>query len=261
MPVPSNDVIPVDVAENLVVRIDPGPRDFAVLREVVRKGSRVGNERLDADEHLNEIIPKPWGLEYRVFVDDFLDVWNLRIEEGHATSLHVHPRKLTYLLCLGGQGVARTLSAEYPVGVGTLLRIGGGAFHSTRSLGPGPLFLVEVEAPRNKFDLIRLRDGYSRENSGYESEHRELAELPVRPVPYLPEARMRDRSPCGGFRFEIRAGMDIFYRPRPEDLFHIPLGLTGVVTGELGILAPARGDTRRPAVDEYYLSLALATTA
>ncbi|MFF4406153.1 cupin domain-containing protein [Streptomyces sp. NPDC001404] len=251
--------VPVAVRGNPVVRIDPGPGDFAALRDAVRRGNRVGNEQHDADAHLDEVIPKPWGLEYRVFADDFLDVWHLTIEAGHATSLHVHPRKLTYLLCLAGQGVTRTLSGEHPVGAGTVLRIGGGAFHSTVSLGPGPLALVEVEAPRNKFDLIRLRDGYRRENTAYESEHRKLDELPVHPVPYLPEARMRDRSPCAEFRFDIRAGMDIFYRRRREDLFHIPLGPTGVVTGELDILAPAQGDIRRPAVDEYYLSLSIAS--
>lgn len=256
MPELSEQQLPTPVQGSLATRIDPGPRDFAALREVVRRGSRVGNERLDSDEHLNEVIPKPWGFEYRVYVDDFVDVWQLSIGSGHATSMHVHPRKLTYLLCLGGQGVTETLDGEHEVSTGTMLRIGGGAFHSTRSTGPGSLSLVEVEAPRNKFDLIRLRDGYAREGTAYETEHKKLENLAIRPVPYLPEARMRDRSPCGRFRFAVRAGMDVFYRPRAEDLFHVPLGLVGVVTGELDILAPALGDTTRPAVDEYYLSLA-----
>ena len=251
----TNDYRAPAIQDERVVRIDPGPRDFSALNEVVRKGSRVGNERLDDDAHLNEVIPKPWGNEYRVFVDDFLDVWHLSIDQGHATSMHVHPRKLTYLLCLGGEGVTQTLTGEIPVTTGTLLRIGGGAFHSTRGTGEGTLSLVEVEAPRNKFDLIRLRDGYHRENTAYESEHKELPELPARPVSYLPEARLRDHSLCGSYRFDIRAGMDVFYRRQPGDLFHIPLGLTGIVTGELDILVPVRGDNRRPALDQYYLSL------
>ncbi|MFH8403872.1 cupin domain-containing protein [Streptomyces sp. NPDC018019] len=241
-----------------ITRIDPGPRDFSALSEVVRKGSRIGNERLDGDDHLNEVIPKPWGMEFRIYVDDFIDVWNLKIDEDQATSMHVHPRKLTYLLCLAGQGVTDTLTAQYPVGAGSILRIGGGAFHSTRSLGPGPLWLAELEAPRNKFDLIRLRDHYSRENTAYETDHADVPELPAKPVSYLPQARLRERSPDGEFAFSIRAGADIFYRRRAADLFHVPLGLTGVVTGEIDVLAPARADDRRPALDQYYLSLALA---
>ncbi|MBN0043417.1 hypothetical protein JS756_04740 [Streptomyces actuosus] len=241
-----------------MVRIDPGPRDFAALNEVVRKGSRIANESLDDDDHLNEIIPKPWGLEYRIYVDDFIDVWNLRIDEGESTSMHVHPRKLTYLLCLAGQGVTSTLTGDVPVGAGSLLRIGGGAFHASRSIGPGPLWLVEVEAPRNKFDLIRLRDNYDRQGTAYEQDHAAAPELPARPVSYLPQARLRDGSPCGSYSFSIRAGADVFYRRLEQDLFHVPLGLTGVVTGDVDILAPAQGDTRRPALDQYYLSLARA---
>ncbi|MEE4490794.1 cupin domain-containing protein [Streptomyces sp. BE230] len=241
----------------LMVSIEPGPRDFSALNEAVRKGARIGNEDLEEDDHLNQIIPKPWGMEYRVFVDDFIDVWNLKIDEGESTSMHVHPRKLTYLLCLGGQGVTETLTGRIPVGAGTILRIGGGAFHSSTSVGPGPLWLVEVEAPRNKFDLIRLRDNYDREGKGYEKGHTEIPDLPAKSVSYLPQARLRDHSPGKEFGFSIRAGADIFYRRQPEDLFHIPLGLTGVVTGEFDILAPAQGDLRRPALDQYYLSLAV----
>ncbi|MFB6893417.1 hypothetical protein ACFCX4_29335 [Kitasatospora sp. NPDC056327] len=244
--------------EELVVRIDPGPRDFAALNEVIRSGGRVANEHLIEDHHLNEIIPKPWGMEYRVYVDDFIDVWNLRIDHGRSTSMHAHPRKLTYLLCLAGSGATDTLTGQYPVGVGTILRIAGGAFHATRSLGPDPLWLVEVEAPRNKFDLVRLRDDHGRAGAGYESGWSDSGQLPAKPVSYLPQARMRERSPGGDFRFSIRAGMDVFYRRQEPDLFHIPLGLTGVVTGEVDILAPVQGDARRPSLDQYYLSLALA---
>lgn len=241
-----------------MARIDPGPRDFSALNEVVRKGSRIGNERFDGDDHLNHVIPKPWGLEYRIYVDDFIDVWNLRIDEGESTSMHVHPRKLTYLLCLAGQGVTETLTGQIAVGAGSMLRIAGGAFHASRSIGPGPLWLVEVEAPRNKFDLIRLRDDYDRQGKSYEQDCSRDENLPARPVSYLPQAKLRDRSPGREFTFAIRAGMDVFYRRLKQDLFHVPLGLTGVVTGEVEILAPARGDDRRPALDQYYLSLALA---
>ena len=243
---------------DVLLRVDPGPRDIAALSDAVRGGKRIGNETLHGDEHLNELIPKPWGFEYRVFADDFLDVWHLSIGSGHSTSTHVHPRKVTYLLCLAGEGVMTTLSGELPVSEGTAVRIAAGAFHGTRSTGTGPLHLVEVEAPRNKFDLIRLRDGYNREREGYESRHSEMDTSPSRPVPYLPSARLRSACPNGEYRFEIRAGMDIFYRRRAEDLFHIPLGVSGVVAADLQILNCRRDDRSKPAVDQYYLSLAQA---
>lgn len=243
------------ITRERMTRIDPGPCDFAALNEVVRKGSRIGNEPLGGDDHLDQVITKPWGMEYRIYGDDFVDVWNLRINEGHSTSMHVHPRKLTYLLCLAGQGVTDTLTDQHPVGTGTILRIGRGTFHSTRSLGPGPLWLVEIEAPRNKFDLIRLRDSYGREDTAYETQHGEAPDLPAKPVSHLPHAQLREQSPDGQFTFSISAGIDIFRR-RETDLFHIPLGLTGVVTGEVDILDPICANDRRPALDQYYLSLA-----
>lgn len=246
-----------DEERDLLVRLDPSPRDIATLVDKVRDGSRVENENLVGHEHIDHLIPKPWGFEYRAYVDDFLDVWQLAIDPGHGTSMHVHPRKLTYLLCLAGEGVTETLSGEIPVREGVVLRIAGGVFHSTRAAGDAPLHLVEVEVPRNKFDLIRLRDSYQRQNLQYEAEHRPLDSAPLRPVPYLPETRMRSNSPDGGFRFEIRSGMDIFYRRNPEDLYHIPLGIGGVVHRELEILGAHTG-SRRPQVDQYYLSLAKA---
>jgi mannose-6-phosphate isomerase-like protein (cupin superfamily) len=255
MELENSDVL-VAPSRDQVVRVDPGPRDIAALSDAVRGGKRVGNEALHGDEHLNELIPKPWGFEYRVFADDFLDVWHLSIGPGHGTSTHVHPRKVTYLLCLAGEGVMDTLAGELPVSQGTAVRIAAGAFHGTRSTGAQPLHLVEVEAPRNKFDLIRLRDGYNREREGYESKHSSLSTSPSRPVPYLPSASLRSACPNGAYRFEIRAGMDIFYRRRVEDLFHIPLGVSGVVAGDLQILNGRQEDRRAPAVDQYYLSLA-----
>lgn len=246
-----------DGSQDLLVRLDPSPRDIAALVDTVRKGNRIGNEGLTGHEYIDRLIPKPWGHEYRAYVDDFLDVWQLAIEPGHGTSMHVHPRKLTYLLCLDGDGVTETFAGEIPVSAGTALRIAGGVFHSTRNMGARTLSLVEVEVPRNKFDLIRLRDGYQRENTQYETEHLDTDRAPLRAVPYLPEARMRANSPDGVYRFEIRAGMDIYYRRTPDDLFHIPLGVAGVVNRELEILG-RRPDGRHPSVDQYYLSLSRA---
>ncbi|GAA0943868.1 cupin domain-containing protein [Nonomuraea longicatena] len=237
-----------------VVSISAGPADVSELNRIVRSGVRSYNEQFDEDAHLDEVIPKPWGHEYRAYVDDFFDFWTLHLEPAHETSMHVHPRKLTYLLCLAGRGVTATLNGDVGVSAGSILRIAPGAFHLTRNTGGEQLVLIEVEAPRNKLDLIRLADGYNRAGTSYESGSRP-AEHPMRKVPYLPHARMRPSTPDGRFAFEIRTGMDVFYRRRDADLFYVPLCLSGVVLSDVEILTSLPGDGRRPNPDNYYLSI------
>lgn len=109
-----------------MARIDAGEADVAAMNSLSRRGVRVGNENIDADIHLHEMIPKPWGQEYRAYADDFLDVWHLQINPGHSTSMHAHPRKTTYLLCLSGSGMTRTLRGDRPSerGTGSAYRAG-----------------------------------------------------------------------------------------------------------------------------------------
>lgn len=239
-----------------VIRMDAGRADIAQLRKLVRAGSRSYNEQFDDDAHLDRIIPKPWGYEYRAYVDDFFDLWSLHIDSPHSTSVHVHPRKLTYLLCLGGRGATTGLDREdVRIAAGSVLRIARGTFHGTRNLGDDPLELIEVEVPRNKFDLMRLQDDYHRAGTAYESESVERPRDAMRAVPSLPNTRMRRRSPDGRFLFELRTGMDLFYRRRPEDVFHIPLCVSGVVHSDVEILTGHPADTRRPQTDNLYLSI------
>ncbi|GAA2786704.1 cupin domain-containing protein [Streptomyces showdoensis] len=238
------------------VRVDPGRADIAKLHRLLQDGARAFNEQFDEDAHLNDVIPKPWGYEYRAFVDDFFDLWALHIEPGAGTSVHVHPRKLTYLICLGGVGVTTGLGrADIPVRAGTILRIGAGAFHGTRNTGTEPLELIEVEVPRNKFDLIRLRDDYNRAGTAYETTALEEPRHPMRKVPAYPNTKMRAQTPDGRFRFDLRTGMDIFYRPSDKDIFHIPLHISGVIARDVEILTGNRDDNRRPQTDKQYLCI------
>ena len=49
--------------------------------------------------------------------------------------------------------------------------IGKGVFHGTTNAGPDDLHLVEIEVPRNKFDLVRLHDRYGRRGEHYQTVH------------------------------------------------------------------------------------------
>jgi mannose-6-phosphate isomerase-like protein (cupin superfamily) len=239
------------------VRLDAGPGDIAALNRMVCDGAQAGNEHPADAGRLDQVIPKPWGYELRAFADEYFDVWTLAIGPGHATSLHVHPRKLTYLICLDGDGATAGLGGEIPVGTGTIMRIAPGAFHSTKNTGCGPLHLVEVEVPRNKLDLLRLADGYSREGTGYETGFRALADLPLREVRHRPNTRMRDRTPDGLFRFSLRTGMDLYYRRGlPGDICHVPLCMSGVVGGDIEILAAGSGQA--PDTGRTYLCISRA---
>ncbi|WP_051466109.1 MULTISPECIES: cupin domain-containing protein [Pseudofrankia] len=235
------------------IAIRTSEKDVRELERLLRRGSRAQQENPEHHEHLNEHIDKPWGCEYRVFADDFHDVWELRIEPGHATSVHAHPRKVTYLLCLGGTGEISTLDGAFEVGPGTAVRIGAGAFHGTTNTGSAQLALVEVELPRNKFDLVRLTDSYDRATTAYEPTASHLDGSPLRRAPHIPHAVIRRASPDRRFSYEIRTGMDLYYRRLPTELFHVPIGMSGVVHGSVDVLGGASRD--EVATDRSYLSI------
>ncbi|GCD48354.1 cupin domain-containing protein [Streptomyces paromomycinus] len=249
-----------DDGQDRIVRLDAGPADIAELKRLLRSGARFGNEQFDEDAHLDEVIPKPWGYEYRAYVDELFDCWALHIDAPHGTSVHLHPRKLTYLLCLGGQGVTTGLDGtSVPLRQGSIVRVAPGAFHGTRNAGDEPLELIEVESPRNKFDLMRLKDDYNRAGTAYESNSLDTSKYPMRKVLSFPHTRMRAHTPDGRFRFELRTGMDVFYRRRAEDLFHIPLCVSGAVYADLEILTGRPEDARRVHTDMQYLCVSVAT--
>lgn len=140
-----------------------------------------------------------------------------------------------------------------PIRQGSIVRIAPGAFHGTRNAGDEPLELIEVESPRKKFDLMRLKGDYNRAGTAYESDSLDAPQHPMRKVPAFPRTRMRARTPDGRYRFELRTGMDVFYQRRAEDRFHVPLCVSGAVYSDWEILTAHRQDTRRPHTDMQYL--------
>ncbi len=126
------------------------------------------NESFKNDIHLNELVNKPWGHEYRIFCNQIYDAWKLKILARQETSMHCHPRKDTVLLCLEGSGTISYLDGRYTSLVpGKYVHIPKGLYHSTTS-GNSDLHLIELENPRNKLDLLRLSDRYGRKNTSYE---------------------------------------------------------------------------------------------
>jgi hypothetical protein len=92
--------------------------DVALLQQTVEAFNlSLQAERFDIDSHLDQFIEKPWGYEYRVYADNFYDLWKLCLLPGRATSLHCHPRKETALLCLKGQAHVQLLEHVLAPGV------------------------------------------------------------------------------------------------------------------------------------------------
>lgn len=114
------------------------------------------------------VVRKPWGYEYLAFQNENAAVWVLFIKRNHQTSMHCHKNKKTSLVLLSGRALFSTLGLKKRISAGDSFIIDKGVFHRTKSLSEEGIYVMEVESPINKRDLIRLKDDYGRENKGYE---------------------------------------------------------------------------------------------
>lgn len=114
------------------------------------------------------IVRKPWGYEYLLFENKHVAIWFLYIKKDAKTSMHCHPNKKTSLINLHGNIVTSTLVDAFPLAEKEAIVIDNGVFHSTSAVSNGGAYLIEIENPPNKSDLVRLADAYGRENKGYE---------------------------------------------------------------------------------------------
>jgi CRP-like cAMP-binding protein/mannose-6-phosphate isomerase-like protein (cupin superfamily) len=185
-------------------QLETGKPRAAVARTVDKIAELLTNESFAEDLFLDELIPKPWGREYRIYADNFYDVWKLELGPGKATSLHYHPRKDTVLMCLCGHGRIRLADTDIDILAGKHIFIGCGVTHATANIGEGELELIEVELPRNKFDLFRVEDSYGRTSQPYESTGVASRNLPGL-VQYdgIPGAKYRPTDIHGHYRFTI----------------------------------------------------------
>ncbi|MCK9581992.1 MAG: hypothetical protein M0Q92_16300, partial [Methanoregula sp.] len=114
------------------------------------------------------VVRKPWGYEYLFFENQHVAVWFLHIKKDAKTSMHCHPNKKTSLINLHGKLETSILTETFILEEKNALVIEGGVFHSTAAISDEGAFLLEIETPPNKSDLVRLKDAYGRENKGYE---------------------------------------------------------------------------------------------
>lgn len=123
----------------------------------------------DGFDYSRVVVRKPWGYEYLMFQNDAVAVWILRLLPGASTSLHCHLRKTTSLAVLSGEACCRSIESSVTRKPGEGVVIGPGVFHQTTALSGDGVFLMEIETPVNKRDLVRLSDAYGRTGLGYET--------------------------------------------------------------------------------------------
>jgi quercetin dioxygenase-like cupin family protein len=150
-----------------VIKILQCTKDMVMAEKLFRENKISYLEQ--PDNYIDKVVIKPWGYEFLVFTNESVAVWLLYIKKGHSTSMHCHPNKTTSLTIINGNALCNTFKYRNFINGGDALSIDAGVFHSTKALSIDGIFVVEVESPPKKLDLLRLEDTYGREYCGYES--------------------------------------------------------------------------------------------
>ena len=213
--------------------------DLNKLNEKRTVGLQLNSEQFDSDLYLDDLIFKPWGYEYRTYADSFNDMWHLKISPGQSTSMHCHPRKKTVLLCLEGTANFYTLTETHALRTMDFVLIHKGAFHATENIGDSVLELVEIESPRNKFDLVRVKDKYGRQGLLYETQTLERKLAAIERIDLIADAKIRTNSIDNKYRFGVKTGMDIICRPDEGLIFIVSLGLNDAIAQDIQVFPAA----------------------
>ena len=155
------------VVSDMIEKIAITDRDREVFESLKVNLQDIQDDRYD---YSKVVVKKPWGYEYLIFSNEEIAVWILYLKAGAQTSMHCHPSKKTSLVVLEGTVTCSTISGRLDRCAGEGLLIGRGVFHQTTTTSDTGAFVMEIETPVNKRDLVRLKDKYGREGKGYEAE-------------------------------------------------------------------------------------------
>ncbi len=150
----------------MIRRIERSESDIKTLSAINVDPSTQADDFFD---YSRVVVRKPWGHEYLIFVNKGVAVWILYIKKGFQTSLHCHPNKKTSLVLIAGEAVCSSLNGEFKLSAGDGLRIDKGVFHCTTAKSEGGIYVMEIESPVNKRDLVRFKDAHGRAGMPYES--------------------------------------------------------------------------------------------
>ena len=148
----------------MIYKVYPSLNDFENLSRLKVETSEFANNF----DYKDIIVNKPWGYEYLWYQNEKVAIWFLYIKKGQSTSLHCHAKKRTSLIVLDGIIQCRTLDDKYQLNTLESVVLEPCVFHASMALSEEGVFLMEIETPPMKGDLVRMQDAYGRQNSGYE---------------------------------------------------------------------------------------------
>ncbi len=148
----------------MIYKLYPSLNDFENLSRLKVEASDFANNF----DYRNIVVNKPWGYEYLWFQNDAVAIWFLRITPGQSTSLHCHAKKRTSLIVLDGSVQCTTIDDKYILNNLDGIVLEPCVFHSSKAISESGAFIMEIETPPMKGDLVRMHDAYGRQGTGYE---------------------------------------------------------------------------------------------
>jgi mannose-6-phosphate isomerase-like protein (cupin superfamily) len=149
----------------MIAKVFPSAADFENLSRV----RTLINTEANTFDYTRCVVNKPWGYEYLWYQDDKIAIWFLYLGHSKATSLHCHAKKRTSLLLVHGKAISSTLENRYKLSPGDAIVLEPCVFHSTISISEQGIYVLEIETPPLKADLVRLKDAFGRQGIGYEN--------------------------------------------------------------------------------------------
>ena len=104
------------------------------------------------------VVSKPWGYEYLCYRNSAVAIWFLHITCGQRTSLHCHPNKHTGFVVLQGSVRIRFLRGGSELTGLDKIHIFRARFHSTEALSKSGAYILEIETPEDKHDLVKIAE-------------------------------------------------------------------------------------------------------
>lgn len=149
------------------ISIKPGDADIKFKNNFL--DYEKSGEDLSTPEELKfETVTKPWGYEYLLYSNRDVAIWLLKINSGQETSMHMHLHKKTIMIPLVGEISISGSNNKNLLQFGDILEIDIGTLHKT--FASVDSYLIEVETPNLKLDLLRYEDRYGRTDSTYEGQ-------------------------------------------------------------------------------------------
>jgi len=149
----------------VIYKVYPSLNDFENLSRLKVESSDFANNF----DYRNIVVNKPWGYEYLWFQNEAVAIWFLRLTPGQSTSLHCHTKKRTSLIVLDGAVQCSTIDDKYQLNTLEAVVLEPCVFHSSMAVAAEGAFIMEIETPPMKGDLVRMHDAYGRQGTGYEN--------------------------------------------------------------------------------------------